>query len=345
MFQLRQLKTFLAAAETLSFTKAAERVHLSQPSVTEQVQALEQSVGQPLFIRTNNRLALTAAGERLVDRARELLAMADDTFREIRDHVNGQAGTIRIAAPQTLCTCVLVPLLAGHAELHPGSRVVIQETNSSATVQAVRDGTADLGMVHGWPVDTAGLQVDLLGHDTPVVVMPAGHPLGGVAGVTLAALAAHPLIATAEGCRYREHLDALLRQAPVRPGIRAVADSVPALVGMVSAGLGVAILPRMAVDTAVFAAAPVEVRPLAMAGGELPVCLITPARAAAARPVAAFAAMVRAAAFGSDQPVPPLDMEDGAGGVAAAHQEDDGVGDVVRGADPADRKLLRHRRQ
>ncbi|MCH1998354.1 LysR family transcriptional regulator, partial [Achromobacter xylosoxidans] len=65
MFQLRQLKTFVAAAETLSFTQAARRVHLSQPSVTEQVRALEEAVGQPLFIRHNNRLQLTPAGERL----------------------------------------------------------------------------------------------------------------------------------------------------------------------------------------------------------------------------------------------------------------------------------------
>ncbi|WP_434106210.1 LysR family transcriptional regulator [Paraburkholderia caffeinilytica] len=83
MFQLRQLKIFLAAAETLSFTRAAKQVHLSQPSVTEQVRALKQSVGQPLFIRKNNRLMLTAAGERLAGRARELLAMADNTFRVV----------------------------------------------------------------------------------------------------------------------------------------------------------------------------------------------------------------------------------------------------------------------
>src|SRR3546814_12829042 len=94
MFQLRQLKIFVAAVEALSFTKAAKQVHLSQSSVTEQVQALEQSIGQPLFIRKNNRLQLTPAGERLEIRARELLAMAEDTFREIRDNVNGQQSTI-----------------------------------------------------------------------------------------------------------------------------------------------------------------------------------------------------------------------------------------------------------
>ncbi|MGE8637294.1 MAG: LysR family transcriptional regulator [Achromobacter sp.] len=84
---------------------------MSQPSVTEQVRALEESVGHALFIRQNNRLQLTAAGQRLAIRARELLAMADEAYREVRDNVDDPGGTIRVAAPQTLCTSVLVPQL------------------------------------------------------------------------------------------------------------------------------------------------------------------------------------------------------------------------------------------
>lgn len=316
MFQLRQLKIFVAAVETLSFTKAAKRVHLSQPSVTEQVRALEESVGQALFIRENNRLQLTSAGEKLAVRARELLAMADDAFREVRDKVDDPGGTIRVAAPQTLCTSVLVPQLLHFAGMHPEMQVAVQERNSMATAQAVLNGTADLGLVHGWPVKDANLRAEVIARDMPVVVLSPGHPLSQATHIRPEALAAFPLIVTMEGCRYREYLEALLQQAPVRPHIRGVADSVPALMQMVCAGLGVAILPRMAMDPGV-TAEHVQWRPLSTGGEGLPICLLTLHRAPT-RQVAAFIERIRLAATISDQPLPAINMQHGAGRVAIA---------------------------
>jgi DNA-binding transcriptional LysR family regulator len=332
MFQLRQLKIFIAAVETLSFTQAAKRVHLSQPSVTEQVRALEETVGQPLFLRQNNRLQLTPAGEKLAVRARELLALADDTFREVRDNAAEPTGTIRVAAPQTLCTSILVPQLLHFAAAHPDAQVAVQERNSQATAQAVLNGTADLGLVHGWPASDANLQVEVITRDMPVVVFSAGHPLGLSSGlVTPDALAALPLIVTMEGCRYRECLEALLQEAPARPRIRGVADSVAALMQMVSAGLGVSILPRMAMNPAGTMPGPsggamkpaearprVEWRPLATRSGEgLPICLLTPPRPPA-RHVAAFIDMIRLAATPSDEPMPAVHVQHRAGRVAIA---------------------------
>ncbi|WP_313621696.1 LysR family transcriptional regulator [Achromobacter sp.] len=314
MFQLRHLKTFLAAAETLSFTKAAAQVHLSQPTVTEQVQALEHSLGQALFVRSNNRLALTAAGERLAVRARELLTLADDALRAIRDNVGESPGSIRVAAPQTLCACLLTPMLLQFAQRYPSAQVAIQERNSADTVQAVLDGTADVGLIHGWPASDAKLRASLIARDMPVVVMPAGHELAAAEAVAPDALAAFPLIATMPGCRYRQYLDVLVQQAPVRPRIRAEADSVPALMQMVSAGMGVAVLPRLAVDTAPLSAR-VETRPLSSAGEGLPICLLSPERTPAPH-VSAFIKLLEAAVAYSDEPVSALDMEHRAGRIA-----------------------------
>lgn len=332
MFQLRHLKTFLAAAETLSFTKAAARVHLSQPSVTEQVQALEHSVGQPLFVRHNNRLALTPTGERLAVRASELLALADDAFRMVRDNADAPARSIRVAAPQTLCAGLLTPMLLRFADQHPDARVAIQEKNSADTAQAVLDGTADVGLVHGWPAPDARLRAARIARDLPVVVMSAGHALAAAPAVDPAALAAFPLVATLPGCRYRQYLDTLVQQSPVRPRLRAEADNVPALVRMVSAGLGISVLPRMAVaaamapamETAAEAAinpaagsARVDTRPLSAAGDGLPICLLT-ANGVPAPHVAAFIKLLEAAVAGSGEPVSALDVQHRAGGVAIA---------------------------
>ena len=341
MFQLRQLATFVAAAETLSFTRAAQQVHLSQPSVTEQIQALEHSLGGPLFIRRNNRLSLTAAGERLAARARELLALADETVRAVRNGpANGSTGLLHLAAPHTLATGLVLPLLTGYAELQPGVRVVIRERHSSATLEAVRSGTVDLGLIHGWPAAGADVQAYLIARDNPVVVMPAGHALATAPDVTPRSLAPHALIATAPGCRYREHLDALLQQASQPCTLSAEADSVAAILQMVAAGLGVSVLPRRAVDTGAGLAG-VVMRPL-RAGPDagLPICLLTP-RGAMRPMAAAFADLLRAAA--SDEPVSAVDVHDGPADVAIAHQEQEGVGDVVGRADAAHRQSRRHR--
>jgi DNA-binding transcriptional LysR family regulator len=264
-----------------------------------------------------------------------LLARADDAFREVRDNVDDSGGTIRVAAPQTLCTSVLVPQLLRFAGMHPGTQVAVQEKNSMATAQAVLDGTADLGLVHGWPASDAKLRAQAIARDMPVVVMPPGHPLSEAVDIKADALAAFPLVVTMDGCRYREYLEAVLQEAPVQPRIRGVADSVPALIQMVSAGLGVSILPRMAMDPAATTAC-VRWRPLSTAGAGLPICLLTLHRTPT-RQVAAFIEMIRLAATGSDQPMAAIDMKHGAGGVAIADQEADGIGDIAAGADPAHR--------
>jgi DNA-binding transcriptional LysR family regulator len=318
MLQLRHLQTFLAAAETLSFTQAARRVHLSQPSVTEQIRALEESLRQPLFVRSNNRLALTEAGRQLAVRARELLAMADDTLRSAREGAPAPVETLCVAAPQTLCAQLVAPAVAALAAQLPGARVCIREGHSKATAQAVLDGTADLGVVHGWPAADAGLQARLLARDAPVVVMPQGHPLAAATRVAPSALARFALVATSAGCSYRAHLEALLQRADSRAAIRAEAETVPSLLQLVLGGLGVAVLPRMAVAHAA-QALHLAMRPLDGAGEGLPICLLTPAARPPRESAARLVAQIRAALLASDQPVSALDVQDRAGGVAAAH--------------------------
>lgn len=274
MLQLRHLRTFLAAAETLSFTQAAQRVHLSQPSVTEQIQSLEHSVGQALFIRANNRLSLTPAGQRLAVRARELLAMADEALSEARGEADDQALAWRVAAPQALCLGLLVPVMAEHAISHPTMKLTLIERHSAATAQAVIDGEADVGIMHGWPADGGdALQAEPIARDQPVVVMRFDDALARQAQIDPATLAAATLIATMPGCRYRAFLDGLLQQhSTCLPAYRAVAGSVPAMLRMVAAGMGVALLPARAVAHG--DDEDIVVRPLAGTGEGLPICLL-----------------------------------------------------------------------
>jgi DNA-binding transcriptional LysR family regulator len=318
MFQLRHLRTFLAAAETLSFTKAAERVHLSQPSVTGQIQSLEDAVGRPLFVRSNNKLALTEAGHHLVIRARALLSAADDALLAVRTNADATFGSISVAAPHTLCATLLAPSAARYAHGHPDVHLSVQEKNSSETERAVLDRTVDIGLVHGWPrAPRSRLQVEVISRDRPMVLMPLGHAVGADAAVQIESLASTPLLLTSDGCRYREYAQAILQHASVRPSIRGEADSVASLMRMVAAGLGVSVLPGKAID---LAGAPyeVEVRPLAGADEGLPICMLSAAGEPVRPQAAAFMEIVRKAARGSDEPVPALDVKHGSRREAAA---------------------------
>ncbi|MBX3618856.1 MAG: LysR family transcriptional regulator [Rhizobacter sp.] len=294
MFQLRQLKTFVAAAETLSFTRAAERVHLTQPSVTEQIRTLEDAVGRALFVRHRNTLALTDAGRELAARARSLLALADETLHAVQGGTSAGEQRLALVAPETLATALLAPLVARYTREHPQVTVSLQTANSADTAAAVKRGEADLGLLHGGPLPDAALASEVLMHDEPVVVMPAGHALCGSEQVPWRAPSAERLGATAPGCTYRAYLASMTAAHGGGPRVAFEADSVRSLLVMVAAGIGLCVVPRLAYDGA-SAGLDVQARRIGDESGGLPVCLVTRAHDTQrpAAHAAAIAALLR----------------------------------------------------
>jgi len=298
--ELRHLRYFEALADTLSFTRAAELVHLTQPSVTEQVRSLEDVVGRPLFLRRHNTLTLTAAGKALLPRARELLAMADDALQAVQD--DGEPESLVLAAPEALASSVLAPLVADHARQHPGLRVSLRTRNSSETVADVKAGAAGLGLLHGSPAADGELSCEVITRDRPVVAMLSSHPLAQQARVALSDLAGVRLGATAVGCTYRAHLDGVRKVHGL--SIAFEAGSVGALLALVAGGLGVCVVPRLAFLGAAPSAALVA-RPLADTP-PLPVSMVRPA--AALRSADDFARVLRASARSLDEAMSALDV-------------------------------------
>lgn len=319
MFQLRQLRTFVAAAETLSFTRAAERVHLTQPSVTEQIRALEDTVGRPLFTRRNNALALTDAGSKLLTRARELLAMADDTLHAVKGDAPSPLANLTLVAPETLALTIFTPVMADYAQRYPDARLTLLTRNSAQTLSTVQDGLADLGLLHGLPVHASSLTSEVLSSDTAVLVVPSGHPLAGCQSVSIHGLAGMRLGATAPGCAYRAYLEALLQSGRNLPAISFEAESVRGLVGMVADGLGVCVLPHLAFRSALPGPGVNAVR-LEGAVRDLPVCLVRSARMQGREPlhISAFVGMLRKQVLALDQAVSAVDVQHGPRGVAVA---------------------------
>ncbi|MEU8621297.1 LysR family transcriptional regulator [Streptomyces sp. NPDC048623] len=241
--ELRLLVTFEKVAAMGSFTRAATELTYAQSSVTSQIRALESSLGVDLFERLGSRIRLTEAGERLLPYARQIIALAD----EARAAVTGggePAGTIAVGTMESLTSYRLTPLLELFHHRYPGVRLALRPTLGDATRQALRVGTYDLGLLMERETEHEGLESEVLTEEPLVLLASPRHPLAGRTGLTAAELAGAALVGTEPGCAYRDLFEAELR--PYGP-VFTEYGTIEASKRGVAAGLGIALLPRIAV--------------------------------------------------------------------------------------------------
>ncbi|MET9867432.1 MULTISPECIES: LysR substrate-binding domain-containing protein [unclassified Streptomyces] len=239
--ELRQLEYFVAVAEERNFTRAAERVHISQSGVSAQIRQLERELGAELFDRSTRTATLTAAGRAALDHARAALAAAGavgQAVGEVTDLIRG-----RLAVGMVI-GCTLTPLfdaLSAFHRAHPGVELSLLEDNSDRLVEAVRDGTVDLALVGtaGAPEDLESLTVV---SERLVVAVPAGHPLAEQRRVLLADLADHPLVCMPPGTGLRTVFGRACAAQGLRPVIALQASAADAVADLAARGLGVAVL-------------------------------------------------------------------------------------------------------
>ncbi|MET9813437.1 LysR substrate-binding domain-containing protein [Streptomyces sp. NPDC006355] len=239
--ELRQLEYFVAVAEERNFTRAAERVHISQSGVSARIRQLERELGAELFDRSTRTATLTAAGRAALDHARAALAAAGavgQAVGEVTDLIRG-----RLAVGMVI-GCTLTPLfdaLSAFHRAHPGVELSLLEDNSDRLVEAVRDGTVDLALVGtaGAPEDLESLTVV---SERLVVAVPAGHPLAEQRRVLLADLADHPLVCMPPGTGLRTVFGRACAAQGLRPVIALQASAADAVADLAARGLGVAVL-------------------------------------------------------------------------------------------------------
>ena len=145
--QLQQLAYFVAVADAQHFTRAADQVGVAQPSLSQQVRALERELGAPLLQRTRGNVSLTDAGEALLPVARRMLADADAARRRIREVLQLDRGRVRLGATPSLCTGLLPGVLAGFHRDHPGIELAIQEGGSRDLQRGLAEGALDFALV------------------------------------------------------------------------------------------------------------------------------------------------------------------------------------------------------
>ncbi|MFC8587392.1 LysR family transcriptional regulator [Streptomyces sp. NPDC003444] len=250
MIEARHLRVLRAVAATGSFSAAARELGCTQPAVSQQMKALEGSAGTPLLIRTGREMRLTQAGEVLVRHASGILAGLTAAEEEVAAIAGLRAGRVRLVSFPSGSSTLVPTALAALRAAHPGTRVSLVEAEPPRSIEMLREGDCDIALAFRYGAGRAewdDLVVRPLLADRLVGLVPEGHRLAGAGAVGIAELADESWIAGCPRCR-RQLVD-VCEEAGFTPRIDFATDDYPAVVGLVGAGLGVAVLPALAIES------------------------------------------------------------------------------------------------
>ncbi len=241
--ELYQLEYFLEAARQRNFTRAAARLHLAQAALSEQMRNLESELGTPLFHRGRRETVLTAAGETLCLHAEALIERAAAARQAVQDLVGLRGGRLTIGAIPSVSACVLPAAIAAFRKQHPLVELALFEGTSEAVAQWVESGRVEFGIVQ-LPTSGGNFDEHLLFTEPFVLLLAKTHPAAKQRSITLAKLAHEPFVFY-KG-RARDTALAACRAAGFEPRIACESSELETIRSLVAAGLGVAVLPRLA---------------------------------------------------------------------------------------------------
>ena len=242
--ELRLLRYFVAVAEEQHVGRAAARLYITQPALSQQIRALEAQVGVPLFVRHPRGVELTAAGDSLLVEARALLSRSDRLEAIVDDLRRGRASVLRVGVPPGVARDLVPPLMAGLRDAQADARVEIAELTTPEQLTALRDASLDLGFVRE-PVDDPQLSRSTLLTEPLGVSLPCGHPLAARSTVTLRELAGELFVCFPRTWAPSLH-DMLISELHAR-GIEArfqESSHVATTAGMVAGGYGLTLSAR-----------------------------------------------------------------------------------------------------
>jgi DNA-binding transcriptional LysR family regulator len=242
--ELRHLRYFIAVAEELHFSRAAKRLHMAQPPLSQQIRKLEQYVGLPLFNRNSRTVALTQAGETLLERSRYLLRRLEDDLETVRRVGRGEIGTLTVGFIGSAMLTVLPALISIYRKRFPKVDLRLRELTTSSLVDAIRQGAVDLGFLRD-AGPTEGLMVENVLAERFVVALATKHPLANRKKIEIAQLKGEPLILFARelGPSAWDKTIALCEASGIRPTIVQDAPEWLTVLRLVSSGLGFSIAP------------------------------------------------------------------------------------------------------
>ncbi len=258
--ELRHLRYFVAVAEELHFGRAARRLGIAQPPLSQQIQRLEAELGAPLFSRASRRVELTEVGRAFLGEASATLAQSERALRVARRAIEGDIGRLTIGyVASTVIHQPFIALVRRFREARPDVELALEQLSTAQQVAALRDGRIDVGFLRP-PIDggTEGLALVPIVREGFVLVLPVGHRLASRRAAALSDLAGEPLVLfpreRAPGLH--DMVMRLLRRGGVTPDVRYEVNPMQTIAGLVAAGFGVSVMPasiqRVAVHGVVY---------------------------------------------------------------------------------------------
>jgi DNA-binding transcriptional LysR family regulator len=248
--ELRRLRYFVAVAEELHFRRAADRLHLAQPALSQQVRKLEVEIGVDLFHRSRRGVVLTPAGSVFLDEARRLLRHADEAARTARNARTGTAGRIRLGHLADAVPATLLRAIAAFTARSPGVEIVPETVAARRGVEDVRAGRLDIAVI-GLPAPLEGMNVTPFATERVVAAVPDRHVLSGRTTIALDALGDTPLVLLPRPTNPAFYDAALgaCRTAEISPQLIDVSQpQVEHALLLVASGMGIALLPASAAE-------------------------------------------------------------------------------------------------
>lgn len=244
--ELRHLRYFVAVAEELHFTRAALRLGIGQPPLSQQIQQLEAEVGTPLFRRLPRGTELTDAGRSFLEEAREILSRADKAIERAQRAAQGELGRIRVGMINSAPFHPLIPrILREYRERYPQVALTLTEQSTPELAGRIREEQLDVAFIRPLLAQEPKLVTEPLFDEEMLVALPQGHPRARSRSIPLAALSLEPfvLFPRSVGSGLYDEIIAACHRAGFSPRIGQEASQVTSIVNLVAAGLGISLVP------------------------------------------------------------------------------------------------------
>ena len=246
----RRLQVFYTVAKLLSFTKAAETLHMTQPAVTFQVRQLEEHFNTRLFDRTHNRVTLTEAGRKSYEYAEEIFELYAEMENSVKELTGDVSGALTLGASTTIAEYMLPSLLSGFTKEYPDIQLRLKVSNTEGIVSMIENSMIDLGIVEG-PVTNKNLLVEVCRVDHLVAIVPTEHELDSQQSITMDEFMHYPFVCREEGSGTRDVImDYITKMGLDKNNLNICLElgSPESIKGAVEAGMGVSIVSSATIE-------------------------------------------------------------------------------------------------
>jgi len=246
--ELRHLRYFLAVADTMHFRRAAESLHVSQPTLSQQIRQLEKELGRSLFDRIGKRVRLTVAGEIFRLHAQRVLLELDEAQVALLELDGLQRGKLYVGSVQTLNTYLIPPIIGRFAKAHPGVFLSVEELTANQIEQEILRGRLNLG-ISFVPPSTDEIGSEPLFEDNLVLIVSSQHRLAGRKSLKMKELDAEPLVLLPKAFYPRQLFDEKAQEIGIRPKVAVEMNSIEGILAAIRSSSGATVLPALALTT------------------------------------------------------------------------------------------------